>query len=104
MANFNREDVLVYGSDRYFIIDIVDDFPDRSFYLCCECTLDAKLDFNNVVLFDITYDQNNEEMIRMVNPESEVFRDVLLSELDNAMMDLYPEYKAKVEEFLETEE
>ena len=104
MAKFNREDVLEYGTDRYFIIDVVTDFIDREFYLCCECTLDGKLDFSNVVVFDITYDESNEEMIRMVNAESEVYRDVLLYELDNAMMDLYPEYKEKVEEFLNMEE
>ena len=72
MASFNREDVLEYGDDRYYIIDVVTEFKDREFYLCCECTLDAKLDFNNVVVFDITYDENKEEIIRMVNQESEV--------------------------------
>ena len=64
----------------------------------------AQLDFNNVAAFEITVDQNNEEMIRMIDPDSENFKTLAVYELDQVMSELYPQYNEKLEELLDLEE
>ncbi|MBR6949979.1 MAG: hypothetical protein IKH54_07340 [Bacilli bacterium] len=104
IPKFKQYDVLKYGAERYFIIDVVTDLGDKNYYFCCEATLDAQLDFNNVAAFEITVDQNNEEMIRMIDPDSENFKTLAVYELDQVMSELYPQYNEKLEELLDLEE
>lgn len=101
MHKYNEEDVLKYGDLRYFIVDVIEDYEGRSFYMCCEATLDAKLDFNNIAAFEILHDENGNELIKMVNQESGLFRDLLMIEVNEASLELIPEYREKFEEALD---
>ncbi len=101
---YEIEDVLKYGSERYYIIDIIKSFGDKDYYLCCEATLDAKLDFTNIAAFEIKYEENGEELIRMVDPDSEVYEQLLGYELTAVTDAIIPEFRDKLVEELNKEE
>lgn len=98
---YGKDDVLKYGDLRYFIVDVIEDYDGRYFYMCCEATMEGQLDFNNVAAFEIVNDDNGNELIGMLHQESDIFRELLTLEAHNASMELIPEYKEKLEEALD---
>ena len=101
---YNVEDVLKYGELRFYIVDVIEDYEGTSYYMCCEATQDAKLDFNFIAAFEIKYDESDNELIRMISQESDLFRELLTLEAHKASMELIPEYKDKFEEALKNTE